>query len=84
MQSVDRIHRIGVDEKPNYWLLIGENTIDGAIHKSLTMKWKNMLKILNDPLIQKLGLDAEAEKVSKAEIKSIDSMLVNHLNEYFS
>jgi hypothetical protein len=43
-----------------------------------------MLKILNDPLIQKLGLDAEAENVSKDEIESIDSILVNHLNEYFS
>ena len=84
MQSVDRIHRIGVTTEPNYYLLMGERTIDEEINQSLTAKWKNMLTALNDPLLQRLGLDAEAETVEKDEIEGIESALVNHLNKYFS
>ena len=84
MQSVDRIHRIGVTTEPDYYLLMGEKTIDEEINRSLTAKWKNMLTALNDPLLQRLGLDAEAETVEKDEIEGIESALVNHLNKYFS
>ena len=84
MQSVDRIHRIGVTTEPDYYLLMGERTIDEEINQSLTAKWKNMLKVLNDPLLRRLGLDAEAETVAKEEIADIDSELVKHLNKYFS
>ena len=84
MQSVDRIHRIGVTTEPDYYLLIGERTIDEEIDRSLKAKWENMLKVLNDPLLKRLGLDAEAETVAKEEIDSIDSELVKHLKKYFS
>ena len=84
MQSVDRIHRIGVTTEPDYYLLMGERTIDEEIDRSLTAKWKNMLKVLNDPLLRRLGLDAEAETVEKEEIADIDSELVKHLKKYFS
>jgi len=84
MQSVDRIHRIGVTTEPDYYLLMGEKTIDEEINQSLTAKWKNMLKVLNDPLLLRLGLDAEAETVEKDEIESIGSALVRHLDKYFS
>jgi hypothetical protein len=63
---------------------MGEKTIDEEIHQSLTAKWKNMLKVLNDPLLRRLGLDAEAETVEKEEIADIDSELVKHLKKYFS
>lgn len=84
MQSVDRIHRIGVTKEPDYYLLIGERTIDEEINLSLKAKWKNMLKVLKDPLLLKLGLDAEAETVGKEEVADIGSALVKHLNKYFS
>ena len=86
MQSVDRIHRIGMKEgtKPKYYLLIGEGTIDDEIHLSLKAKWENMLEILNDPLLGRLGLDVEGEAVDRSEIESINSSLINHLSKYFS
>ena len=84
MQSVDRIHRIGVTTKPDYYLLMGEKTIDEDINRSLKAKWENMLKVLNDPLLKRLGLDAEAETVAEEEIDDIDSTLVKHLQQYFS
>lgn len=86
MQSVDRIHRIGMNEKtePRYYLLIGERTIDENIHLSLKAKWERMLDVLNDPLLRRLGLDVEAEVVDNSEIESINSALVKHLNKYFS
>ena len=85
MQSVDRIHRIDMNEKtePRYYLLIGERTIDESIHLSLKAKWERMLEVLDDPLLRRLGLDVEAEVVDNSEIESINSALVKHLNKYF-
>lgn len=50
MQSMDRIHRIGMDDSiiPEYHLIIAKNTIDGVINKRLDEKWKEMMDALND------------------------------------
>ena len=46
LQSLDRIHRIGLskDEKVFYHILQAENSIDETIHRRLNEKEKNMLK----------------------------------------
>jgi len=52
MQSLDRIHRIGLtkDEIVNYYLLISKDSIDETINRRLKEKQNNMLKLLEDEL----------------------------------
>lgn len=50
MQSLDRIHRIGLesDQKTCYYILIANNTIDEIIHERLKQKMFNMEHVLED------------------------------------
>lgn len=52
MQSLDRIHRIGLDanQKTEYFLVVARNTIDEVIHNRLKQKMLNMENILEDAL----------------------------------
>ncbi|HVO74987.1 MAG TPA: hypothetical protein VMT35_13250, partial [Ignavibacteriaceae bacterium] len=52
LQSLDRIHRIGLnkDDVIIYHIIEAENTIDETINRRLIEKEKNMLKILDDDL----------------------------------
>lgn len=52
MQSLDRIHRIGLesDQKTYYYILIAKNTIDEVIQERLKQKMLNMEHILEDDL----------------------------------
>ncbi len=50
LQSLDRIHRIGLGpkEQVNYHILIAKNTIDEVVDERLDDKEKRMLRILED------------------------------------
>lgn len=52
MQSLDRIHRIGLgpNEDVTYHILIAKDTIDETIDRRLNEKQKNMLHLLEDEL----------------------------------
>lgn len=52
IQSLDRIHRIGLDknEKVTYHILIAKNTIDETIDQRLDEKQATMLRVLEDEL----------------------------------
>lgn len=52
LQSLDRIHRIGLkpNEKTTYTILISENTIEEVVNSRLEEKLKQMLNFLNDDL----------------------------------
>ena len=54
LQSVDRIHRLGLeeDEEPYVEILISENTIDYNVHNSLERKITAMMEALNDQSIR--------------------------------
>ena len=69
MQSLDRIHRIGLDPgtQVRYILLVGEDTIDEAIHDRLSEKITSMYHALNDD-ISVLDLEASQEKISDAQL----------------
>ena len=69
MQSLDRIHRIGLDPgtQVRYILLVGEGTIDEAIHDRLSEKITSMYHALNDD-ISVLDLEASQEKISDAQL----------------
>ena len=52
MQSLDRIHRVGLDpkSKTNYYLLQVEDTIDETIGRRLDEKRARMMKVLDEDL----------------------------------
>lgn len=52
IQSLDRIHRIGLDadETVNYHILIARNTIDETIDRRLQEKFETMIRVLEDEI----------------------------------
>ncbi|MFA5931708.1 MAG: DEAD/DEAH box helicase [archaeon] len=66
MQSMDRIHRVGLEEKDivHYWIIQAKNTIDEVIDQRLEEKRKRMLKIL-DENFSVLNLDSEEDAFSE-------------------
>ncbi len=52
MQSLDRIHRIGMNPETvvTYWLCVAPNTFDVTIHEKLELKRKNMHDLLDEEL----------------------------------
>lgn len=81
MQSVDRIHRVGMpdDVTVNYQLIMGRDTIDEQIHQRLWEKWENMTRALNDPVLQNIDFDMINE--SKKESEQDYKVLVKHLRD---
>ena len=81
MQSVDRIHRIGMDEnvKVSYYLLVGNDTIDKKIHERLQEKWEDMTNALNDPFLKEIDFNVLDEHLNDFD-KDYNS-LVDHLRE---
>lgn len=68
MQSLDRIHRIGMSEKTKvtYWLCFAPNTFDETIHEKLEKKRKAMSDLLNEELrIIDLDVSENLENVKK-------------------
>lgn len=49
LQSLDRIHRIGINWRPKIKLLIAENTLDQRVDTRLLEKEARMLELLDDP-----------------------------------
>lgn len=69
MQSLDRIHRIGLDPETQvkYIILIGKDTIDDVVDDSLDEKMKRMYKALNDD-VAILNLESTIESVSDEQL----------------
>jgi hypothetical protein len=66
MQSLDRIHRVGMDpnHKVQYYLLLGQDTIDEVIDQRLTEKEQRMRSLLDDD-ITVLNLDYESKEFTE-------------------
>ena len=73
LQSLDRIHRLGLDKniETNIKILEAENSIDQKIDKRLKFKKKVMGDILNDPYLKKLSFDHEDYNFNE-ELKDFD------------
>jgi SNF2 family DNA or RNA helicase len=65
MQSLDRIHRVGLDPKTktNYYILQVENTIDETVDRRLDEKRARMLKILNEDF-EAINLETKIDEIS--------------------
>ena len=86
MQSMDRIHRVGMDASGpgsdvKYYLLVAGKTIDEKIHTRLNEKWEDMTTKLNDPFVSNLNLDAYGHEQTQSEIDRDYDSMVNHLRE---
>jgi len=66
MQSLDRIHRVGLDknDKINYYIFLTKNTIDKTIHRRLNEKMNKMYEILKDDSFNLLDLESSRENIS--------------------
>ncbi|MDP3793109.1 MAG: DEAD/DEAH box helicase [bacterium] len=65
MQSLDRIHRVGLDpsSKTHYYLLQVEDTIDETINRRLDEKRARMAKVLNEDF-KALNLETNLDEIS--------------------
>ena len=65
MQSLDRIHRVGLDPraKTNYYLLQVEDTIDETIGRRLDEKRERMMRVLNEDL-EVINLETSLDQVT--------------------
>lgn len=65
MQSLDRIHRVGLDpsSKTYYYLLQVEDTIDETINRRLDEKRARMAKVLNEDF-EVLNLETNLDEIS--------------------
>ena len=84
LQSVDRIHRLGLPNSVNTFIeiIIAKNTIDEVVLKRLNIKTKSMSKVLDDPGLLKLAYDPEELEdnslgLDKEDINSISEHLLN-------
>jgi SNF2 family DNA or RNA helicase len=81
MQSLDRIHRIGMDPNTQvtYWLFMSQNTFDERIHKKLGKKIDNMYDLLNEDL-RVIDLDVTETVLPSKEISDHFNDLKESLN----
>ena len=86
MQSMDRIHRIGMihgEGIPNvtYHQIIAKNTIDEKIHDRLWEKYNAMHRVLENRSLEELTYDGKIIKTDSKEFEKDYKSLVSHLKE---
>lgn len=85
MQSMDRIHRIGMDTatKVKYHLLIAKDTIDEVINCRLNEKYADMLTALNDDMLQSLDIDPIPKRIDDKEFEMYYRDMIAHLRKMY-
>lgn len=84
MQSLERIHRIGMDPSvtTRYHILLSEKSIDQRINDRLEIKKRRMLDVLNEPDIDEINYDLDFNEFNKEnEIEDDFASIQDHLNE---
>ena len=85
MQSMDRIHRIGMDQSSivNYHVIIAQNTIDEVVDMRLKVKWQDMLDALQDDMLDSLDINPEPEIINPAEFKDDYEATIDYLRKLY-
>ena len=85
MQSMDRIHRIGMDKSVlvEYHLIIAKDTIDEVINSRLPEKWRNMLDALNDDMLESLDINPLPRSIDETEFNKDYQATVNYLRKMY-
>ena len=83
MQSMDRIHRIGMkpDAQVEYHIIMAKNTIDEVINARLDSKWTDMLSALDDDMLDGLNIDPTPEKLNPDEFNLDYQSIVQQLKK---
>lgn len=83
LQSLDRIHRIGLEptDEINYHILLSENTIDEVVRERLGEKERRMYRVIDEEL-PVLSMEAESEDVSDDEIDDDFDQVIASLRGY--
>lgn len=84
MQSLDRIHRLGLDptDKVHYYLLTAEGTVDEVVDVRLKEKHERLLRLLEGDLAT-VDLDTEDVSEEADEVGDFEAM-VRQLRERFN
>lgn len=85
MQSLDRIHRIGLnsDEQVHYYIFRTKNSIDEVINARLIEKQKQMLQLLNDDFAL-LDLESSSNEMTEDSEEEADfNAIVKHLKSQY-
>jgi SNF2 family DNA or RNA helicase len=82
LQSIDRIHRLGLDKKveTNIEILIARNTIDEILIKRLNEKSIAMGKVLNDPYLSVIAYDPS--DIPQDEVYGLDSLDITAIEKH--
>ncbi len=85
MQSMDRIHRIGMNRsvEVNYHLIIAKNTIDEVINRRLNEKWRDMLDALQDDMLQSLEINPESDNMNLKEFNLDYKQTIEYLKKVY-
>ena len=85
MQSMDRIHRIGMDTSVTveYHRIIGKNTIDEVIDRRLDEKWRDMLNTLNDDMLESLDIDPAPKYMDEKEFNKDYQATIDYLKNAY-
>ncbi len=84
MQSMDRIHRIGMGNVDvEYHIITAKNTIDEVINRRLNEKWTEMLDALNDDMLESLDINPEPETINVGEFNRDYQAVIDHLRKSY-
>ena len=85
MQSMDRIHRIGMNKNTvvHYHLIIAKNTIDEVINHRLDEKWHDMLDTLQDDMLQSLDINPDPDTIDPTVFDKDYKETVAHLRKVY-
>ena len=85
MQSMDRIHRIGMDKdvQVKYHVITAKNTIDEVIDERLNEKWEDMLDALNDDMLKHLDINPEPNTINVTEFNKDYQAIIKHLRKLY-
>lgn len=85
IQSLDRIHRIGLapTDVVKYFILTAANSVDEAVHSRLNQKFSRLLELLNDELpMVDLGSDPSlVSEISDQEFEKDFEAVYRHLTD---
>ena len=85
MQSMDRIHRIGMDTSVTveYHRIIGKDTIDEVIDNRLDEKWRDMLNTLNDDMLESLDINPVPKYMDEKEFNKDYQATIDYLKNAY-
>lgn len=85
LQSVDRIHRLGLSKNivTTIEIVVAKDTIDEVVANRLGQKTKLMSKVLNDPGLAKLAYDPEdLDRLETEFDKEDQEQIQNHIDAH--